>query len=134
LSGQGAHDLHDLRLEGDDLFRHALGGQPPGSAGAFAVDELEHADDVAGVGGHREDEDRLGKIAVLLVEGRIDRVLGVGGEVVGVVDDERLPGQGDVAGQTLLRDRQHALFEVDVDGGVLGELPAQHFPLAHVVE
>jgi len=98
------------------------------------VDELQHADDFARVGRHREDEHRLRQIAVFLVERGVDRVFGLGRQVVGVVDDERLAGHRHVAGQALLRDGQHALFEVDVDRIVLGELPAEDLPFAEVVE
>ncbi len=90
---------------------------------------------VADVIRHREDQQRLGQIAVLLIEAAVDLVLGVGGDVVRVVDHQRFAGHGHVARKALARDREDLFLEgLDVDRIVLGQLPAEDLPSAHRVE
>src|ERR1041385_5556613 len=74
------------------------------SAPGLAVDQLQHADHLPGVIGHGEDEHRARQIRVGQVERGIDRVLRAGRKVVRVVDDQRLTGERDVAGQAAASD------------------------------
>ena len=64
---------------------------------ALAVDQLKHAHHPVAMVLHRDNELRLGAVAVLLVESAIERVGAVRRDLVNVVDGERLPVQRHVS-------------------------------------
>ena len=90
LSGERGHELHGALRVRHDLLLHVRRRREHRFGMALAVDQLEDADDFFLVILHRDDEHRLGAVAVTLVEGAVDAVLHVGRQEVRVVHHEGL--------------------------------------------
>ena len=94
LRGKGAHQLDGLVIERNDLRRHRRSGQFRRRAELPAVDELEHADQLADVRDHRKDQHRTCEYPFFSSNERLIEYSASVGERLGVVDDQRLAGQG----------------------------------------
>ncbi len=126
LPRQRLDQLHRVRAEGDDLAGGLRRIVEDGGGVALAVDQLQHADYVALVILHRDDEHRLGAVAVPLVERPVERVGDVAGQHVDVVDDQGLALGGGVARQRRVVDRNREFDERNVGPAlVLAQLEPQ---------
>ena len=79
--------------------------------------QLNDADDRVLVIAHRHDQHRFRPVPVLLVEGRVEAVLGRLGDLVGVVEAHDLAAERDVSGDRAARERQH---RAEMGPGILG--------------
>ncbi len=122
--GLSSKRLNQLHLSGF-IREHVLlrGGfvTDNGQYVRFPVDELKYAHDRVPVVLHGNDQHRLGPVSYLLVEPTVERVgLGVG-NLVGVVDDERVAVQCREARHAGLVERQREVRGGQIGkGGVLG--------------
>jgi len=93
---------------------------------ALVVDQLQHADHLAQVVRHGDDQHRLGPVAVLCVEPRIEVIAHVVGQLVHIVDHQWLVLDGNVAGDRRMVERDGRLLEIEIrQAGVLSQLEAQ---------
>ena len=76
---------------------------------------------------HCNRQHRLGAVSILLVERPIDRILDVRRQEVGIVDDQRLAGTGDITGDAGVVDGNSELIERNLGTRmILCELEPQH--------
>jgi hypothetical protein len=123
LAGQRGHELLVHRGEGDDHLLDELDGLQDDLGVALLVDELDDADDGVLVVAHRHHQHRLRPIAGLLVEGAGDLERRSDGQVVGVGDVHDLAGEGRIARDRVLGEREGKLLErAHGNGIVLGQL------------
>ena len=123
-----ASDAARLRIGrgvGERLALDDRGRDEGPAALTLAVDEGEHADDLAARRLHRQDQQGLGPVAGEGVHLRVEAVRAVGGQRVGVGHVEDLAGERHVTGQALRADRQRDGVELDRHAVVLGQLEAQ---------